>query len=79
MTKVELQYKYQGIINPRDNEVGILFNDGTVLACSDGMFDIYHAKETNKPGVLLVDLDSNSYDLGLNDNPRLLIDKLLAL
>lgn len=78
MTKVTAMYKYDGKIDLRDNEECLLLPNGTILSCADGNFGLYHAKETDKPGVVLVDLDEESSDLGLASNPAMLIDVLLA-
>lgn len=78
MTKVTAMYKYEGKIDERDNEECLLLPNGTILSCADGNFGIYSAKETDKPGVVLVDLDDVTTDLGLSSNPAMLIDVLLA-
>lgn len=78
MTKVTAMYKYEGRIDERDNEECLLLPNGAILSCADGNFGIYSAKETDKPGIVLIDLDDATTDLGLSSNPTMLMDLLLA-
>ncbi|NRG26125.1 hypothetical protein HRF69_03215 [Bacillus circulans] len=78
MTKVTAMYKYDGKIDLKDNEECLLLPNGTILSVADGNFGIYSAKETETPGVVLIDLDDVTTDLGLSSNPEMLID-ILAL
>lgn len=76
MTKVTAMYKYEGKINENESEECLLLPNGVVFAYADGNFGLYHAKKTDNPGVVLVDLDDESCDLGLASNPEMLIDVL---
>ncbi|MED5098655.1 hypothetical protein P9858_00795 [Niallia circulans] len=76
MTKVTAMYKYEGKIDERDNEECLLLPNGTVFVCADGNYGLYRAKKTGNPGVVLVDLDDQSCDLGLASNPEMLIGVL---
>lgn len=78
MTKVTLQYILNGKIDENESEDCLLLPNGVVFAYADGNYGLYVAKKTEKPGVLLVDLDDVTNDLGLSSNPAMLMDFLLA-
>lgn len=79
MVEVTILYKYQGEIDERDNTKGVLFPTGQVMSVTDGEFDIYTAIDTEKAGVVMVDLDKedNGY-INLVEKPNMLLDLLLA-
>lgn len=78
MTKVTVQYISSGKVDENESEECLLLSNGVVFAYADGNFGLYHAKKTDNPSVVLVDLDDESCDLGLARNPEMLID-ILAL
>lgn len=75
MKKVAVQYLFEGVINQRDNEPGVLFGD-KVLVTEEG-FGLYQAVKTDNPNVVIVDLDVNATD-HLAENPTLLIDLIVS-
>lgn len=76
MTKAAVQYILNGKIDENESEECLLLPNGTVFVCADGNYGLYRAKKTGNPGVVLVDLDDESCDLGLSSNPEMLIDVL---
>ncbi|AND39596.1 hypothetical protein [Cytobacillus oceanisediminis] len=75
MKKITVQYLFEGVINQRDNESGVLFGD-KVLVTEEG-FGLYQAVKTDNPDVVIVDLDVNATD-HLAENPTLLIDLIVS-
>ncbi|WP_427036622.1 hypothetical protein [Cytobacillus pseudoceanisediminis] len=75
MKKVTVQYRFENVINPRDNEPGVLFGD-KVLVTEEG-FGLYQAIKTDNPNVVIVDLDENVTD-HLAENPTFLIDLIVS-
>lgn len=75
MKKVTVQYKFENVINPRDNEPGVLLGD-KVLVTAEG-FGLYQAVKTDNPDVVIVNLDVNATDF-LADKPALLVDLIVS-
>lgn len=75
MKKVTVQYVYEGKIDPRDNEVGVLIGDKVLV--TDGQVSVFKAAATADPNVYTVNLDEDCTDL-MHVNPSLLIDLLVA-
>jgi len=75
MKKVTVQYVFEGVIDPRENEVGILLGDKVLV--TGGQVSVYNASATADPNVVVVNLDADSTDF-MYENPKLLIDLLVA-
>lgn len=71
MRKVTVQYVFEGKIDPRDNEVGVLIGDKVLV--TDGQVSVFKAAATADPNVYTVNLDED-----VPENLSLLIDLLVA-
>jgi hypothetical protein len=75
--KVEVEFLFEGVINPHENMQGVLFGNMVFLnddECGPGLYNALISDNYNK---VLVDLDADSTDY-LAGKAELLIDLLTA-
>lgn len=75
--KVEVEFEFEGVINPTENMQGVLFGNMVFLndtECGPGLYNAVIKGDTDK---VLVNLDADSTDY-LEGKTNLLIDFLTA-
>jgi hypothetical protein len=75
--KVEVQFLFEGIINPSENMQGVLFGNKVFLNDNECGPGLYNAVITDSSDKVLVNLDVDSTDY-MAGNADLLIDLLTA-
>lgn len=74
---VTVEFLYQGVINPSENEQGVLFGDKVLVVGSENGAGLYNAVISDSADKVLVNLDVDSVDF-LQENPEMLIGLIVS-